>query len=111
MKTLVLVAALTGGVAMLTGCQMSGDRHVDTSRRPARVDNYMLSYRATQDTEWRSTTDTNADRGTLRRGSTVRFERAPNTSAQWQQAVLDDNSIRYVRPSDFTPTDGAVDIR
>ena len=106
----------------LTGCQVSGDSDVDTSRRPAAraevevggagttagsstsggmAAGYTLSAQATRDTEWSAGTDATATRGTLRAGDRVMFDRTPDMSQEWQQARTVDGRTVYVRPADF----------
>lgn len=104
MKALTLLALC--GVAALAGCQVSGRGEVDTTGRPeARATataGYSMPYEAAEDTEWASSSDmATATRGTVRRGEIVMFNRAPDTSAQWQQARLADGTVRYVRPTAF----------
>ncbi len=98
MKQWMLLAALTGGMFAVTGCQMSENRHVETTNRPM---NYTYEYRATQDTAWRSSTAADANSGTVNRGSRAMFDRTPDRSMTWQQARLDDGTVRYVHPTDF----------
>jgi hypothetical protein len=103
MKTFVLLAAC--GLAMASGCQVSGDKQVDTTHRPAAAaapaPTYTMTYEATRDTEWAASTDASAARGTLRVGDRVMFSHAPDTSTGWQQARLSDGTVRWVRPADF----------
>ena len=122
MKAAVAVLAACGvtTLAALAGCQRSGDRDVDTSRRPsARAEvqvgdtsgttagstsmgaGYTMTAQATRDTEWSAGTDTTAARGTIRAGERVMFDRAPDTTQEWQQARTLDGRIVYVRPADF----------
>jgi hypothetical protein len=116
MKAFLMLAVC--GAAAMAGCQVSGDRDVDTTRRPsARVETstttvdrttsttagYTMAYQATRDTEWAASTDASAARGTLQRGDRVMFMRTPDASTDWQQARLPDGTVRYVRPADFRP--------
>lgn len=102
MKALALLALC--GVATLAGCQVSGRGEVDTTGRPqARATaGYSMPFEAAADTEWSSSSDmATATRGTVRQGEIVMFNRAPDTSSQWQQARLADGTVRYVRPTAF----------
>ena len=98
MRNLVVLAALMGGAGLVAGCQTSDYHHVDTRNRPA---DYNYAYTATRDTEWKATTASDSMGGTLTRGTTVHFDRSADSSMTWQQARLDDGSIRYVHPADF----------
>jgi len=99
MKNLIVLAALTGGMIAVTGCQVSNDHaHVDTTHRPA---DYTYEYRAIQDTPWKASTASYANSGTIARGTRVYFDRSPDRTMSWQQARLDDGNIRYVHPTDF----------
>ncbi len=100
MKAFALLALC--GVATLAGCQVSGRGEVDTTGRPARAVSYSMPFEAAEDTEWASSSDVvTATRGTIRRGDIVMFSGAPDTSMQWQQARLNDGTVRYVRPTAF----------
>ena len=102
MKAIALLAA--GGLAMLAGCQVSCEAEVDTTRRPAAraeaTAGYSLAYEANQDTEWAASNDASAQRGTIRRGEVVMFNRAPDASLEWQQAQVN-GTVRWVRPNAF----------
>ena len=100
MKTFVLLTAC--GLAMASGCQVSGDKEVDTTHRPvAEAPTYSMTYEATRDTEWVASTEAGATRGTLRSGNRVMFSHMPDTTLAWQQAKLTDGTVRWVRPADF----------
>ena len=108
MRAALLFAAC--GLAMVVGCQVSRDQHVDTHHRPAAdtaSTGYTMAYEAARDTEWAASTDANASRGTIARGDRVMFMRAPDANNGWQQARLSDGSVRYVRPADFRPAASA----
>ena len=121
MKAVTLFAACgLMTFATLTGCQVSGDSEVDTTQRPsARAEvevggadasstaGYTMTAQATRDTEWSASTDASAARGTIRAGDRVMFNRAPDTSMEWQQARTVDGRIVYVRPADFRVTASA----
>lgn len=102
MKAIALLAA--AGLAVLAGCQVSGEAEVDTTNRPAAraeaAAGYSLAYEAAEDTEWAASADASARRGTIRRGTVVMFNRAPDASLEWQQARVD-GELRWVRPKAF----------
>jgi hypothetical protein len=99
MKRLILLAAMAGGVAAITGCQVSGDHHVNTMNRPA---GYDLPYVATSDTAYTAVgSDTGS--GTIYKGSEVKFDHAPDRTMTWQQALVQDGHVRNVHPADFEP--------
>ena len=99
MKNLIVLAALTGGLGIACGgCQTSDHHTVDTSHRPA---DYTMPYRAVADTQWKSSTAASADSGTVAKGTRVRFDRTPDRTMSWQQALMDDGTIKYVHPTDF----------
>ena len=112
MKRFALLAALAAGFTLTSGCQTSGEAEVDTESRPAMRGQagggaggagaaFNLSYTATADTEYVSTPDGGGPRGTIRRGSQVRFESAPDTTQDWQRAQMENGTVVYVRPADF----------
>ena len=114
MKAFALLAAC--GLATLAGCQVSGEAEVGSTRSSSTrgemgmasggggagaTGGYSMAYQAAEDTEWAASADASATRGTIRRGETVMFNRAPDSSQQWQQARLADGTVRYVRPNAF----------
>ena len=113
MKAFALMVAGGVAAAALAGCQVSGDRDVDTTRRPSAsaevstgtgtgmAASYTMTAEAVRDTEWAASNNPSATRGTIRAGDTVMFGAAPDTSMGWQQARLSDGTVRYVRPADF----------
>ena len=106
MKAIALLLAACG-MAVLAGCQVSGRRDVDTTRRPtARAEataGYSMAYEAAEDTEWAASADASARRGTIRKGERVMFNREPDASSEWQQARVN-GELRWVRPKAFRMT-------
>ena len=120
----VLPAALAGMVLAAAGCQTSGNRATaDTSRpradvvvtdvQPGRAtpagatmdaSMYTQPYIATVNTPYASTPNATTAEGTIRQGERVYFngtlQANPGGNA-WQQARLEDGSIRYVKPAEF----------
>lgn len=66
-------------------------------------DEYNLPYRAVTDTEWISNPNSpDPKTGTISKGTVVLFNREPSSlGATWQDAILDDGTLRFVHPSDF----------
>ena len=100
MKAFVLLA--TCGLAAVAGCQVSGDRDVDTTHRPSveASTGYTLSYEATRDTEWAASSAASAQRGPIRQGEKVMFNRSPDPAMEWQEAKVN-GVVRYVQPNAF----------
>jgi len=99
MKSLLLLAALMGGLCYAAGCQTSDGRRVGVTDRPS---DYDRAYVATRDTEWRSSKADDAQTGTIPRGTTVYFDHIPTSAMNWMQARVPDGAVRYVHPADFT---------
>ena len=101
MKRFVLLIAC--GLASIGGCQNSGHEDVDTGSHStaAAAPAYTMPYQATRDTEWTSSTDPGATKGTVRMGDRVMFTTTPNTGLAWQQAKLANGHVRWVRPADY----------
>ena len=113
MKALLLMAAC--GLAAVAGCQVSGEAEVDTTRRPsARAQagggEYTMPYVAVEDNQWEVGPQAAArSGGMIKRGETVMFSRAPDTSNMsdvWEPARLPDGTVGYVRPIKYRPATG-----
>ena len=97
---------LLGGITVVAGCQKSGS--TDTTSRSSTpsgdatmtTGRFDMTYEATRDTEWVSSTAADAERGQLRAGDRVMLDRAPGT-ADWQEARTTTGRTVYIRPTDF----------
>lgn len=101
LKCTVVALVAVGGLAVLPGCQ-NRNRSDDTQRPLPVSSTYDRPYVATRDTEYATSTATDARRGTITSGTRVYFSAAPGTST-WQQARVDDQGVVYVHPADFAP--------
>jgi hypothetical protein len=108
-RTAMVGIVALGGIAFVSGCQMSGstdrtdrtsDSGVARGDAMAATGRFDQTYEATRDTEWVSSTAADAERGTLMRGDRVMLDRAPGT-ADWQEARTTSGRTVYIRPSDF----------
>lgn len=105
-RTVALSAAAAGVFVVLPGCQNRGTaRKTDTTMesRPMQASaTFDRTYMATRDTEYVVDPNTpGATRGTIARGTQVRFNTQPGAS-DWQQARVEGRGIVYVRPTDFS---------
>ena len=84
------------------GVHRSGGRQ-DRSSFDADAQPYNLPYRVIKDTQWISDPESsNPATGTLKIGEKVHFNREPSgTGMPWQDALLGDGVVRFVRPADF----------
>lgn len=118
MKRLVPLSAALGGLVLTAGCQVSGTHARADADRPradasvtvdrpavrasADVGTYDRAYQASLDTPWTASPNaTTAGSGTVRRGERVWFSGDTRSDSAWQQARLEDGTVRYVHPSDF----------
>ena len=114
-RTALAGIVMIGGLALASGCQMSGRTDRTTSRSDTTMSGetrvrgdatmttgrFDQAYEATRDTEWVSSTAADAEKGTLMRGDRVMFDRAPMMDAAWQEARTTTGRTVYVRPADF----------